>query len=50
MFLFSDNQIKEESFMEDINMILNSGDLPNLYTAEEKAEITEKLQNLQVCS
>lgn len=24
-FLFSDNQIKDESFVEDINMILNTG-------------------------
>ena len=25
VFLFSDNQIKDESFVEDINMILNTG-------------------------
>ena len=45
MFLFSDNQIKDESFVEDINMILNTGDVPNLYAADEKAEIIEKMQN-----
>jgi dynein heavy chain, axonemal len=44
VFLFSDNQIKEESFVEDINMILNTPDIPNLYSAEEKAEIIEKMQ------
>ncbi len=46
VFLFSDNQIKDESFVEDINMILNTGDVPNLYAADEKAEIIEKMQNI----
>ena len=44
VFLFSDNQIKDESFVEDINVILNTGDVPNLYAADEKAEIIEKMQ------
>lgn len=44
VFLFNDNQIKDESFVEDINMILNTGDVPNLYAADEKAEILEKMQ------
>ena len=43
-FLFSDNQIKDESFVEDINMILNTGDVPNIFPADEKAEIIEKMQ------
>ena len=44
VFLFSDNQIKDESFVEDINMILNTGDVPNIYPADEKADIIEKMQ------
>ena len=44
VFLFSDNQIKEESFVEDINMILNTADIPNLFASDEKAEIIEKMQ------
>jgi dynein heavy chain len=44
IFLFSDNQIKEESFVEDINMILNTADIPNLFASDEKAEIIEKMQ------
>lgn len=44
MFLFSDNQIKDESFMEDIGMILNTGDVPNIFPADEKAEVIEKMQ------
>lgn len=45
VFLFNDNQIKDESFVEDINMILNTGDVPNIYAADEKAEILEKMQS-----
>ncbi|XP_048509500.1 dynein axonemal heavy chain 3 isoform X1 [Athalia rosae] len=45
VFLFGDNQIKNESFVEDINMILNTGDVPNLYASDEKAEILEKMIN-----
>jgi len=45
VFLFSDSQIKDESFMEDLSMILNTGDVPNLYASDEKAEIIEKMQN-----
>jgi len=46
VFLFSDNQIKEESFVEDINMILNTGDVPNIFPADEKAEVIEKMQGV----
>uniref|UniRef100_A0A803XM02 Dynein axonemal heavy chain 3 n=1 Tax=Meleagris gallopavo TaxID=9103 RepID=A0A803XM02_MELGA len=44
-FLFCDNQIKDEAFIEDINMLLNTGDLPNIFAADEKAEIVEKMQS-----
>ena len=40
VFLFSDQQIKEESFVEDINMILNTADIPNLFPADEKGLLT----------
>lgn len=32
-------QIKSESFLEDINSILNSGDVPNLYATDEQERI-----------
>ncbi|XP_014255049.1 dynein heavy chain 3, axonemal isoform X1 [Cimex lectularius] len=46
VFLLTDSQMKDESFVEDINMILNTGDVPNLYTGEEKAEILDKITNI----
>ena len=35
VFLFSDTQISNEAFVEDINNILNNGEIPNLYVAAE---------------
>ncbi|XP_013422101.1 dynein heavy chain 7, axonemal isoform X2 [Lingula anatina] len=46
VFLFSDTQIKQESFLEDINNLLNSGEVPNLYPADEKAEVCEKMRQI----
>jgi dynein heavy chain len=39
IFLFSDTQIVQEQQVEDINNILSSGDLPNLYSNEEIDQI-----------
>ena len=32
--------------MEDISMILNTGDVPNLFAQDEKAELIEKMQTV----
>jgi len=42
IFVFSDTQITNESFIEDINSILNSGEVPNLYQPDEKEAIYER--------
>lgn len=41
VFLFSDTQIKEPAFVEDINNILNAGEVPNLFPNDEKQECIE---------
>jgi dynein heavy chain len=46
VFLFSDTQIKDEVFVEDINNILNSGEVPNLFPVDEKAGILEQTRAL----
>jgi len=41
VFLFTDSQIKDESFVEDINNLLNTYEVPNLFPSDEKAEMLE---------
>lgn len=50
VFIFSDAQAKEEAFIEDINSLLNTGDLPNLFQNEEKATILEAMQQVAKAS
>ncbi|NXR16043.1 DYH1 protein, partial [Semnornis frantzii] len=38
-FLFVDTQIKSESFLEDINSLLNSGDIANVYSPDDQEQI-----------
>ncbi|XP_018428368.1 PREDICTED: dynein heavy chain 2, axonemal [Nanorana parkeri] len=44
VFLLTDTQITDESFLEDVNNILSSGEVPNLYKADEFEEIRSILQ------
>ncbi|XP_070188303.1 dynein axonemal heavy chain 7-like isoform X3 [Littorina saxatilis] len=46
VFLFSDTQIKQESFLEDINNLLNAGEVPSLFPLDEKQEICEKMRQV----
>ncbi|ERL87542.1 hypothetical protein D910_04933 [Dendroctonus ponderosae] len=39
VFLFTDTQIVQEEFLEDINNMLNSGDVPNLFEADEYEKV-----------
>lgn len=45
MFLYCFTQAKDEAFIDDINSLLNTGDLPNLFPAEEKVAILEAMQS-----
>ena len=44
VFLFSDTQIKLEAFVEDINNILNAGEVPNIFASDEKVALCEKVR------
>ena len=41
VFLFLDNQIIDSLFLEDINALLHTGEVPNLFAADERGEIME---------
>uniref|UniRef100_A0A8D1JTD3 Dynein axonemal heavy chain 12 n=1 Tax=Sus scrofa TaxID=9823 RepID=A0A8D1JTD3_PIG len=44
VFLITDTQIKEEAFLEDIDSVLNTGEVPNIFAADEKQEVMEPQQ------
>lgn len=44
VFLFNDSQIAKESFLESINSILNSGEVPNLWEPEQRDKIISDLR------
>eukprot|EP00924_Labyrinthula_sp_SR-Ha-C_P016847 augustus_masked-scaffold_6-processed-gene-16.9-mRNA-1 protein AED:0.16 eAED:0.16 QI:0/0/0/1/1/1/4/0/3086 len=46
VFLFSDTQIKYNSFVEDINSILSSGEVPDLFPFDVKMNILEGVQKI----
>ncbi|KAI4588397.1 hypothetical protein MJG53_002805 [Ovis ammon polii x Ovis aries] len=46
VFLFTDTQIKKESFLEDVNNLLNAGEVPNLFALDEKQEICDKMRQI----
>ena len=44
VFLFTDTQIVTESFVEDINNILNSGEVPALFAQDEKERMMSDIR------
>lgn len=45
-FIMTDSAMKEESFIEDINNMLNSGEIPNLFTPEEQLDICNRMRQI----
>ncbi|KAJ7290925.1 hypothetical protein O6H91_Y290900 [Diphasiastrum complanatum] len=45
VFLFSDTQLKQERFLEDINNILNTGEVPNLFAKDETMMLQDLVRN-----
>jgi len=44
VFLISDSQIPNDRYFEDINNLLNIGEIPNLYTQDEKDGLTYEVR------
>lgn len=44
VFIFSDNDVVQESFLEDIQNMLNGGVVPNIYAADEMNQIREGIR------
>lgn len=45
-FTMTDSQILTETFIEDLNNILNTGEIPNLMVAEDKDKIQNELRTV----
>ena len=50
VFLLTDTQIKQESFLEDVDGLLNAGEVPNLFAIDEKQEIVEVNHYIRITS
>ncbi|KAK3932091.1 Dynein heavy chain 6, axonemal [Frankliniella fusca] len=44
VFLFNDTQVVEEEFLEDINNILNSGEVPGLFESDELEKVIQAVR------
>ena len=44
--IITDNQITNEVFLEDVNSLLNSGEIPNLWENEDKDEINKEMREI----
>ncbi|KAG2439747.1 hypothetical protein HYH02_010624 [Chlamydomonas schloesseri] len=50
VFLFTDTQIVQENFLEDINNILNSGEVPNLWGNDDQEAIANAMRPLMAAA
>lgn len=50
VFLFTDSQVVDESMLEDVNSVLNSGEIPNLFPPDELEKICSVPCQHRVCT
>ncbi|KAM9856226.1 dynein axonemal heavy chain 12 [Aulostomus maculatus] len=50
VFLLTDAQIKDEAFLADLDSVLNTGEVPNLFAIDEKQEIMESVRPIAQAS
>lgn len=48
MFILSDTQIIKEGFLEDINNLINIGEVPNLMEGEDRQTIFDALKDVAI--
>ena len=44
VFIFTDSQIVMKSFLEDINNVLNSGEVPNIFDLSDQDQIVQAIR------
>lgn len=44
VFIFSDNDVVDEAFLEDIQNMLNGGIVPNIYPADELTRVRDEMK------
>ena len=44
VFIFSDNEVVDETFLEDIQNMLNAGIVPNIYPPDELARVRDEMK------
>lgn len=44
VFIFSDNDVVREVFLEDVNNMLSAGMVPNIYTADDLQKIRDDVR------
>ena len=47
-FILTDTQIVKETFLEDINNLLNTGDIPNLFLPEDYDKIINMVRPIVI--
>jgi dynein heavy chain len=46
VFLLTDTQVKTEAFLEDVNGMLNTGDVPNLFDLDEREQVIGAIRQI----